>query len=152
MKRSGGFKLISYIRNHRGPNPIGKANNVPKWLLITVGWLAVGLAALGAVLPLLPTTPFLLVATWAFARSSPRFRDWLINHAVFGPLIRDWQEYGAIPLRAKLLAALMITASAVWLIFWSGLPLVATVALSILLFAVASFILTRPTPGKEPVP
>ena len=64
------------------------------WLLL--GLVAVGLGAVGVVLPLLPTTPFLLLAAFAFARSSERWHQWLVNHQIFGPLIEDWNRYGAI--------------------------------------------------------
>ncbi|MDG2479242.1 MAG: YbaN family protein, partial [Alphaproteobacteria bacterium] len=64
------------------------------------------LAILGVALPLLPTTPFLLVAAFAFARSSDRWHRWLREHRVFGPLIADWQEHGAIDRRTKLLSVL----------------------------------------------
>jgi hypothetical protein len=74
----------------------------PFWLV--VGGLAVALAAAGVVLPLLPTTPFLLVAAFAFARSSPRLHAWLIAHPLFGPLIENWRRYGAISRKAKITA------------------------------------------------
>lgn len=69
-----------------------------------------GLAALGVVLPVLPTTPFLLVAAACFARSSPRFYDWLLGNRIFGPLIREWREHRSIPKRAKAIAIAMIIA------------------------------------------
>jgi len=68
------------------------------------GFVCMGLAGLGVFLPLLPTTPFLLVAAACFARSSPRFYRALLGNRVFGPLIRDWREHRAVPLRAKLMA------------------------------------------------
>jgi len=68
------------------------------------GFVCMGLAGLGVFLPLLPTTPFLLVAAACFARSSPRFYRALLGNRVFGPLIRDWREHRAIPLRAKWMA------------------------------------------------
>ncbi len=74
----------------------------PFWLV--VGGLAVALAAAGVVLPLLPTTPFLLVAAFAFARSSPRLHAWLLSHRLFGPLIENWRRYGAISRGAKITA------------------------------------------------
>jgi hypothetical protein len=72
------------------------------------GLLCVGLAGLGVVLPLLPTTPLLIVAAACFARTDPRFHRWLLTNRVFGPLIRDWQNHRCIPLRAKILTVIMV--------------------------------------------
>jgi uncharacterized membrane protein YbaN (DUF454 family) len=78
----------------------------------------------GTVLPVLPTTPFLLLALWAFARSSERFHTWLYTHRYFGPRLRDWHQYRIIPLRAKLLAWSVMTASLAYIIVYKGmLPL-----------------------------
>lgn len=77
-------------------------------LLIGLGWLAVGLGALGIFLPLLPTTPFVLLAAGLFARSSERFHRWLLEHRIFGPLIRDWRAYRSMPRRAKVTALTMV--------------------------------------------
>jgi uncharacterized membrane protein YbaN (DUF454 family) len=88
-------------------------------VLLAAGFLCVGLAALGVVLPVLPTTPFLLVAAACFARASPRFYAMLLGNPTFGPLIRDWREQRAIPLRAKALAVALIAAtigSSVWFV------------------------------------
>ncbi|MYF06578.1 MAG: DUF454 domain-containing protein, partial [Rhodospirillaceae bacterium] len=76
----------------------------------TVGIVALLLAALGAVLPLMPTTVFLLVAAFAFARSSDRWHAWLLSHRVFGPLIADWRDHRAIDRRAKILSAASMAA------------------------------------------
>jgi uncharacterized membrane protein YbaN (DUF454 family) len=72
--------------------------------MLASGLICLGLAALGVFLPLLPTTPFLLVAAACFARSSPRFYRALLGNRVFGPLIRDWREHRAVPRHAKLMA------------------------------------------------
>lgn len=77
-------------------------------ILIIIGWLAVVLATLGVVLPLLPTTPFLLLAAWCFARSSPRFHHWLLYRSWFGSYIRHWQEHRALPPGAKPRALIFI--------------------------------------------
>ncbi len=108
------------------------------------GWIAVALGAAGIVLPLVPTTPFLLLAAFCFARSSPRVHDWLVSHPRFGPSIRDWREHGAIGRRAKI-AALAALAAALSVSVLAGMEgwviaLQATVAL-----AVATFILSRPS-------
>jgi len=72
-----------------------------RWLLLATGWLFVILAGVGAALPVLPTTPFLLLAAACFARSSRRFYSWLVDNRIFGPLIRDWRAHRAMPRRAK---------------------------------------------------
>lgn len=73
-----------------------------KWLLITAGLLSVGLGVLGIFLPILPTTPFLLLAAACFIRSSKGLYRWLINHKWFGPYIRNYREFKAVTLRAKI--------------------------------------------------
>ncbi|HEY3588508.1 MAG TPA: DUF454 family protein [Buttiauxella sp.] len=77
-------------------------------ILIIIGWLAVVLATVGVVLPLLPTTPFLLLAAWCFARSSPRFHHWLLYRSWFGGYIRHWQDHRALPPGAKPRALIFI--------------------------------------------
>ena len=90
-----------------------------RWLLIILGWFAVVLATLGVVLPLLPTTPFLLLAAWCFARSSPRFHHWLLYRSWFGSYLRHWQQHKALPPGAKWKAVLVIVvtfAASLWLV------------------------------------
>lgn len=109
-----------------------------------VGVVAVALAAIGAVLPLMPTTVFLLIALWAFARGSPEWADRLRANRRFGPYIRDWEARGAIPVRAKVLAVGMMAAS--WsLLLILGQGVVVLGAVGAILVAVAVFILTRPS-------
>jgi uncharacterized membrane protein YbaN (DUF454 family) len=78
------------------------------WLILGVLFLLIG--AVGVVLPLLPTTPFVLAAAACFAKSSPRMHTWLLGSRVFGPVISNWENKKCIPLRAKLLALTMMTA------------------------------------------
>lgn len=77
-------------------------------LYLVFGVVLTALAALGVLLPLLPTTPLLLLAAACFARSSEKCHQWLINHRIFGPIIRNWEEQRCIPLKAKLTAVGMI--------------------------------------------
>ena len=113
-------------------------------------WLAVGLgavllAALGVVLPLLPTTPFLLVAVYAFARSSDRWHAWLRTHRVFGPIVSDWRRYRAIDRRAKIVGvASMAGVFGVSLAVGAGPVMLAVQA--VVLTAAAAFVLSRPSP------
>ncbi|WP_243078386.1 DUF454 family protein [Pantoea sp. MQR6] len=77
-------------------------------VLLTLGWLAIVLGTLGIVLPLLPTTPFMLLAAWCFARSSPRFHHWLLWRSPFGRYLRHWDQHRAMPPGTKGRAILLI--------------------------------------------
>ena len=105
--------------------------------------LAVGIA--GIVLPLVPTTPLLLLAAFCFARSSPRLEMWLIEHPRFGPPIRDWRAEGAISNRAKTMAMVAIVATFLLSVFLQ-LPGRVLAIQAVTLGAVTLFILTRPSP------
>ena len=113
--------------------------------LIAFGWLNVGLGVAGTVLPLLPTTVFLLVALWAFSKSSPRLHDWLYNHPRFGPALGAWRRDRAIPFRAKLWASAMLAASLVWLGWFSEVGQIAVAVLAPGLAGLGIWIVTRPT-------
>lgn len=118
--------------------------------MIRAFWFAVGATALalgllGIVLPLLPTTPFVLLAAFAFARSSTRFHDWLLEHHVFGQLIENWRRDGSIDGRAKFVAALSMVAVLVLSIVLRVPPLILGLQ-AIVLIAVAVFVLSRPSP------
>ena len=88
-------------------------------LYLVIGLICVGLGAVGAFLPVLPTTPFMLLALWGFSRSSPRLEAWLLGHRVFGASLRAWKAHRVIPLRAKLIAWGSMAASLAWMIFVS---------------------------------
>ena len=77
-------------------------------LFFCLGCLLVGLGAVGVILPLIPTTPFLLLAAACYARSSKRFYDWLLANRIFGPTIRHWQESGSVALRTKVVAITLL--------------------------------------------
>ena len=116
------------------------------WL--TVGFLALALGALGIALPLLPTTPFVLLAAFAFAQSSEKLHQWLLDHDVFGPLIDNWQRHGAISRRAKVLSVVsMVTVLAISLAM--AAPAVVVWVQVVVLGASAMFILSRPLPPED---
>lgn len=88
-------------------------------LLIFFGTLFVVIGVVGAFLPILPTTPFMLLAAWCYARSSIRFYNWIMNNKVFGPVLREWRQYRSIPRRAKRAALILMPGSfAVSIIFF----------------------------------
>lgn len=69
-----------------------------------LGFLFVGIAVLGVILPLLPTTPFVLLAAACFARSSEKWHRWMLANKIFGPMIRNWEQNKCISCRVKLIA------------------------------------------------
>lgn len=87
---------------------MSEASGYRRWLYVAAGWLLVGLALLGVVLPLLPTTPLLLLAATCFLKSSERSRRWLLNSRLFGPMLRDWHEHRAVRRWVKVLAVTVI--------------------------------------------
>ncbi|MDH1262531.1 MULTISPECIES: YbaN family protein [unclassified Pseudomonas] len=79
-------------------------NPAIRYALLAVGWLSVALGVIGIFVPILPTTPFLLLAAACFMRSSERFYHWLVDHPRLGPWIRDYLEGNGIPLKGKVYA------------------------------------------------
>jgi len=118
-------------------------------LLFILGWLLFGLGFIGAFVPVLPTTPLMLLALWCFARSSNRFHDWLYAHQVFGPPLQPHREHRLIPLVAKCVAVLFMTAGLVYMFVflkvavWVKLLLTGGMALG------AWFILSKPSLPPE---
>jgi len=131
-----------------GPRPQPSVPATPRgWRIgfFLLGWLFFGVGAVGAVLPVLPTTPFMILALWAFARSSKRFHDWLYTHRIFGPPLRRWSEHRVIPRHAKAAAVTAMSASLIYLIWFSNAPAY-TIILTALIMAVgAAYVLTRPS-------
>lgn len=117
-------------------------------LYLILGLAAVALGVIGAFLPLLPTTPLLILAAGLFARSSPRLEAWLVEHPRFGPVLRAWRENGAIPRRAKVLACVGIAIGVVF--FWIGARpgYWLWLAGAALLGGSAGYILSRPSSAK----
>jgi uncharacterized membrane protein YbaN (DUF454 family) len=113
--------------------------------LFAFAWLNVGLGLAGLFLPVMPTTVFLLVALWAFSKSSRRFHDWLFDHPRLGRSLRDWRRHGVIPARAKALALATMAASLAYVTLFTSPHWALPVALGFTLSAVAAFILSRPS-------
>lgn len=116
------------------------------WLCL--GLLCLALGTIGAFIPLLPTTSFMLVAAFSFAKSSPRLHRWLLSHKMFGPLILNWNMYGAVSLNAKIM-------SLVSMVFILGLSAAFKIPLWViglqaaLIGCVSLFLWTRPAPPSS---
>jgi len=92
------------------------------FLYVVGGWTCVGLAVLGSILPLLPTTPFLLLASWCFYRGSPRIHAWLHRSKWFGPTLDDWQHYHGIRKSVKYRTVMMVAAVVATSLVLNSLP------------------------------
>ena len=117
----------------------------------TTGWFFVALGTLGLFLPLLPTTPFLLLASTCFLRSSPRWQRWLADSRWFGPILRDWNEHRAVRRPVKVLAVLVILLVLTWT-FVRDIPWPLRVAIVVLCGVGLAVVLRLPTttPSKPP--
>lgn len=115
--------------------------------------IALILGILGAFLPLLPTTVFLIIALWAANRSSPKLQKWLLQHPRFGPVLNNWQNHRIIPKKAKILACSMMTVSFIWFAFQQP-PLWQLLGLAITLIAIMIYLIRHPSspPKNKPQP
>lgn len=112
-----------------------KLNKSPviRWTLLVMGWIAIFLGVVGIFLPLLPTTPFLLLAAACFARSSARFHHWLLNHKYLGPYIHLYLDGKGIPMKAK-----CYIISVLWISMAISIYIVPHVAAKALLLVIAT--------------
>ncbi len=127
--------------NQRESNPFWQVRL--GYLVIAYAALAIGIA--GVFLPLLPATPFLLIAVWAGSRGSRRVHDWIFEQPRFARLINDWREQGAVPLSAKWLATIMMVASFLTLA-WAGANGLLQLGMGIFFSCIGGFLWTRPNP------
>lgn len=125
----------------RGMRPVARA------LFTVVGTVCVALGVVGIFLPLLPTTPFLLLAAACYARGSRRLHDWLLGHRRFGPLVRAFQGGGGLPWRAKAYTLALMWPSVLLSAYLTG-TLYAAVTLGAIATGVTVYLLRLPTqPG-----
>ena len=129
------------------------ARGAKRILLLALGWLFVGLGALGVPLPGLPTTPFLILAAACFARSSPRFHQALLRNRILGPYLRQWQKDHSIPGNAKRRAYVVIAITFTVSIYFVPLTwvrvLLAVIGVSLCLF-LHKLRTTRPEDAVDP--
>lgn len=123
-----------------------------RWVYLALAWAFFGLGVAGIVLPVVPATPFMLLALWGFSRSSPRLEAWLLAHRVFGSPLRAWKASRVIPLRAKLIAWTSMVASLGWMAMVTR-PAWWVFALAVPLMAYGAYFIARcPSTPPQPVP
>lgn len=126
-----------------------------RWAYLALGWLFFGLGVAGVFLPVVPATPFMLLALWAFSRSSARLEAWLLGHPRFGPPLVRWKEHRVIPLRVKLVAWISMAASLALMVFVSRVAWWAVAAAALIMAYGAWFIArcpSRPPAVTTPTP
>ena len=121
---------------------------VPRIAYRLLAMVSFSLGVIGAFLPLMPTTCFMLVAVWAGSKGSPRFAAWIRQHPRFGPPLTAWERERAIPRHAKRLSVLMLSLS-MGVLALSALPGLAKLAIIASLMALAVWIVTRPEPDPR---
>ena len=117
---------------------------IKRWGWFAFGWLMVVLGFIGALLPVMPTTIFLILAAGCFSHSSPRFEAWLLDHRWFGPPIRRWRARGAIPRRAKIVAIASMAGGYAVLLLTANPALWIDLIVAAGLIACAAYVATRP--------
>ncbi|PKO20017.1 DUF454 domain-containing protein [candidate division BRC1 bacterium HGW-BRC1-1] len=122
-----------------------------RWIFLGLGWTNVALGVIGAFLPVMPTTIFMLMAMGCFARSSPRLERWLLDHPRFGPSIRDWRNDRSMSLKHKVIAVgSMLVSGGIMMGFLGKVP-VWIIAIGLVVIAVGvGFVLTRKTRVERP--
>ena len=121
-----------------------------RYFLIGLGWLCVGVAFIGIFTPGIPTTPLLLVALWAFAKTSKRFHSWLLNHKRFGPILNNWEKHKVVPKNAKIIMVILQT-FAVIMLYITTKSLLFSGLFALLLIFVAWYVISLPSnvPNKQ---
>ena len=117
-------------------------------ILLSLGWLCVGMGFIGIFVPGIPTTIFLIIALWAFTKSSKKLRNWLLNHKRFGPILNNWQQHKVVPRRAKILMVVLMSLASI-LFYYSLQNLYLTIGLVIILVLVAIYVISLPSKIPE---
>ena len=118
-------------------------------LLAGLGFVSLGIAIIGVVLPGIPTTGPVLLAAYFFSRSSERFDRWLLEHRLFGPVVRDWRAGRGFTIRAKAISVLAIAGTFSITIGFAVSNLGARIGLILLAMAISGYILSLPTKAAE---
>ena len=114
-------------------------------ILFVCGLLSLLLGIIGIFLPLLPTTPFVILAAYCFSKSSQRMHSWLLSRPVFGPIAKEWEAYGVIQLRYKIIASTMLVIMLIYPLFFRTMPEIVRLVVIIVAVGVLTFIWRCPS-------
>jgi uncharacterized membrane protein YbaN (DUF454 family) len=116
-----------------------------KHIYMAAGFFSLGLGFIGALLPVMPTTPFLIIAAFFFSRGSKKWHHWLMHHPVMGRTLRDWDYHGVVRMRAKATASILITISLATTFIFVPLQIAVKAVIAVTLGCALLFIWTRPS-------
>lgn len=108
-----------------------------------LGWVSVLLGFIGALLPVMPTTPFLILAAYLFSKSSPKFHAWLLNLPKFGPVIKEWEESKTIKKEVKIMAIGLLSISMMGTLIFVPVKMIVKYILTGIWISVSIYIATR---------
>ncbi|MEH6649770.1 MAG: YbaN family protein [Motiliproteus sp.] len=116
-----------------------------RFIYFSIGLSCLVLGLIGVVLPLLPTTPFVILAAFCFSKSSHRFHQKLLNNRLFGPMIADWERYGVIPFKVKCISSSMMLVMISYPVFFKQLPLWADISMLVTALVALLYIWSKPS-------
>jgi hypothetical protein len=120
-----------------------------RWAFLALAWVSFALGVVGILLPIVPTTPFMLVALWAFSRSSRRFHDWLYHHRLFGPPLQRWRRERVVPWWTKAIALGSMAVSMAYVALAVRPPWYGLLAMAAVIAAGAGYICRIPTRSRD---
>lgn len=116
------------------------------WRFLVIVFIALGI--IGAILPGMPTTVFLILAGWAASKGWPQVDEWLLNHPKYGETLRNWREHGTVPRRAKWIASSMMFLSGMIMLFTNA-PFWVKIFTDVTMLIVAIWLWLRPEPSND---
>ncbi len=128
-------------------------NRALRSVLLVLGWVWVGIAFVGIIAPIIPTTGPIILAAFFFSKSSERFDNWLVNNRLFGGIVRGWRDGEGFTVKAKVIAvtAIMVSFGITTVFALGGSPMVVRAGMWLLAFAIATYVVTRPTKPRTVV-
>ena len=119
--------------------------SVVRPLFVIAGFLSLALGVIGIFLPLLPTTPFLLLSAFLFSKGSSHWHSWLLRQPHVGPAILDWNRHGVIRTRAKVVCLSLLAATLVYTVGFATFPMIGRASVVLICSSVAIFVASRPS-------
>ena len=134
------------------PPAVAPSGPVMRYVYLGAGFVMLALGIIGAFVPLMPTTIFLIRAAWCFARSSPRIENWLLTHPRFGPVLNAWRKEGAIPCRGKIMACTGMAVGFGLFLLGAHPSLELLLIVLVIILAGAWYVVSRPEPSLSHKP